>query len=93
MGMMMTSNARVKSYEATAYYTSTGSSNTSIHKFTQAQADDVGGVLETDGLNIILAPKLCDKWTRRGNHTSIRYSYRIPFCPTPRLNYEETKVE
>jgi hypothetical protein len=86
----MMSNHRVRAYEATAFYQSTGSSSTSIYPFTQAQADEVGGVLETDGLNIILAQKLCDNWTRRGNHTSVRYSYRLPFCPTPRRKEELT---
>lgn len=69
---------RVLKYEATAYYTSTGSSSTSLYPFTQAQADDMGGVLEPDGLDIVLAQKLCDMWTRRGDHTSIRYTYRVP---------------
>ena len=74
------SNHRVRKYEATVYYGSTGSSMTKQYAFTQAQADEVGGVLEIDGLDIILAKKLCEKWTRRGQHTDIRYSYRIPFC-------------
>lgn len=75
-------NHRVRKYEATVYYGSTGSSSTSQYSFTQAQADEVGGVLEADGLDIVLAQKLCDRWTRRGQHESIRYSYRIPLCPT-----------
>jgi hypothetical protein len=71
---------RVLKYEATVYYSSTGSSMTKQYPFTQAQADEVGGVLESDGLNILLAKKLCEKWTQRGQHGDIRYSYRIPFC-------------
>ena len=71
---------RVLKYEATVYYGSTGSSMTRQYAFTQEQADEVGGVLETDGLSIVLAKKLCEKWTRRGNHGDIRYSYNIPFC-------------
>lgn len=70
---------RVLKYEATVYYDSTGSSHTRLYAFTQAQADEVGGILESDGLNIVLAQKLCEKWTRRGQHGDIRYSYRIPF--------------
>lgn len=76
-------NYRVLKYEATVYYGSTGSSHTKLYPFTQAQADSVGGVLESDGLDIVLAQKLCEHWTRRGNHTDIRYSYRIPFCQRP----------
>lgn len=75
-------NHRVRMYEATVYYRSTGSSSTRQYPFTQAQADEVGGVLETDGLSVVLAQKLCDRWTRRGQHGDIRYSYRIPLCPT-----------
>ena len=75
----MSGNHRVRKYEATTYYTSTGSTHTSQYAFTQAQADEVGGVLEPDGLNIVLAQKLCDNWTKRGGRSSVRYSYRIPF--------------
>lgn len=75
---------RVLEYECTVHYPSTGSSHTKQYPFTQVQADEVGGVLEPDGLNIVLAQKLCDMWTRRGQHTSIRYSYWIPL--TPRRN-------
>ena len=74
---------RVLKYEATVYYASTGSSHTKQYAFTQAQADEVGAVLETDGINIIAAQKLCEKWTRRGNRSDIRYSYRIPFGGRP----------
>ena len=72
-------NHGVHKYQATVYYSSTGSSHTKLYSFTQAQAAEVGGVLESDGLDIILAQKLCEKWTRRGNHGDIRYSYSIPF--------------
>ena len=73
-------NARVARYEATVYYSSTGSSHTKLYPFTQAQADEVGAVLETDGINIVAAQQLCEKWTKRGTHGDIRYTYRIPFC-------------
>lgn len=73
-------NHRVLKYECTVHYTSTGSSHTKLYPFTEAQANECGGVLETDGLNIVLAQKLCEKWTRRGQHSDIRYNYRIPFC-------------
>lgn len=68
---------RVTHYHATVYYAAAGSSHSKDCPFTQAQADEVGGVLEPDGLNINLAVKLCEKWTRRGNHSDIRYSYSL----------------
>lgn len=70
---------RVLKYEATVYYTSTGSSHTAMYPFTQEQADEVGAVLETDGIGILSAKRLCELWTKRGQHADIRYSYRIPF--------------
>jgi len=72
----MTSN-RVTEYEGTVYYSSTGSSHTKMYPFTKEHADAIGGVLEPDGLNIELAQKLCDKWTKRGNRGDIRYTYRL----------------
>lgn len=71
---------RVLKYEATVYHDSTGSSNTNLYTFTQVQAGEVGGALETDGLDITLAQKLCDRWNKLGDHGDIRYSYRIAFC-------------
>lgn len=47
----------------------------------EAHAKEAGTVFEPDGIDIISAKKLCEKWTRRGTHSSIRYSYRIPICP------------
>ena len=76
-------NARVDKYEATVYHSSTGSSHTKLYPFTQAQADEVGAVLETDGISIVSAQQLCAKWTKRGAHGDIRYTYRIPFCKAP----------
>lgn len=75
----MSGNCRVLKYEATVYHTSTGSSHTKQYAFTQAQADEVGAVLETDGISVISAKRLCEMWNKRGNHGDIRYSYRIPF--------------
>lgn len=69
---------RVLKYQATVHYVSTGSSSTQQYTFSQAQADEVGGVLEADGLDYVLARKLCTLWTRRaglGQYGSIRYSY------------------
>lgn len=72
-------NHRVLKYEATVYYKSTGSSHTKLYPFTQTQANEIGAVLETDGLSLEAAISLCDRWTRRGNHIDIKYSYRVPF--------------
>ena len=66
---------RVTRYIGRVYHTSTGSVHEQEYPFTQAQASEVGGVLEPDGLDYVLACKLCAMWTRRGQHTSIRYSY------------------
>lgn len=71
--------ARVLKYEATTYHTSTDSSHIGLYPFTQAQADEIGATLEPDGIDLETAQRLCEKWTRRGKHASIRYTYRIPF--------------
>lgn len=78
---MVANQHRVLQYEATVYHSSTGSSHTKLYPFTQAQADEAGTVLETDGIDLMAAIRLCEKWTRRGNHASIQYTYRIPFVP------------
>lgn len=76
-------HCRVLQYEATVYHSSTGSSHTKLYQFTQVQVSEVGGVLESDGLDITLAQLLCDIWTRRGDNTCIRYTYRIPPRSSP----------
>lgn len=68
---------RVTHYHASVYHSSTGSSSAKDYPFTQVQADEVGGVLVPDGLDTILAAKLCEKWTRRGNHGDIVYRYSL----------------
>jgi hypothetical protein len=65
-------------YEATVYYRSSGSSHTKLYPFTQAQAFEVGGVLEPDGLAREYAEKLITRWNARGRCGDIRYSYRLP---------------
>jgi hypothetical protein len=73
---------RVLKYEATVYYTSTGSSHTKQYAFTPEQADEVGAVFHSDGIDLAEAERLCEiwtkRWTKRGRSESIRYSYRIP---------------
>lgn len=68
---------RVTHYVGRAYYTSTGSAHEKEYPFTQEQANEVGAVLEAEGLNYEAARLLCERWTKRGNHTSIRYSYSL----------------
>lgn len=70
---------RVKHYMATVYCVPTGSSSTRKQPFTQIQAREVNGVLESDGLSVVLASKLCALWTRRGQYADVRYSYTL--CP------------
>lgn len=72
---------RVTHYEGTAYYSSTGSSNTRLYAFNQTQASEIGAVLHADGLNIADAQRLCDKWQAMGNRGSIRYTYSLPIQP------------
>lgn len=69
---------RVQRYQATVYYSSTGSSHTQTYPFTEAHATEASTVLEPDGLNLALAQALCRKWTTQGNYGDIRYSYSIP---------------
>lgn len=73
---------RVLHYLCTTYHTSTGSSHTKLYPFTQAHADEVSTILEIDGISLLAAIKLCEQWSRRSQHDSIRYSYRIPFVHT-----------
>lgn len=47
--------------------------------FTQAQANEVGAVLETDGIPIKSAIRLIEMWNRRGASGPIKYRYSIPF--------------
>ena len=78
----MTNLHRVLWYQGTVFYTSTGYSHTAMYPFTQGQANEVGAILETDGIPIQAAIKLCEMWTKRGQHEGIRYSYRIHFVPS-----------
>jgi hypothetical protein len=45
--------------------------------FTQRQANEVGGVVHDDGLDIVLARALCEKWTRIGSKGNITFEYRL----------------
>lgn len=74
----MMGNHRVQKYECTVHYTSTGSSHTKQYAFTEAQAAEIGTVLQKDGIAILAALSLCERWTKRGQGDSVQYRYRIP---------------
>ena len=70
--------SRVKHYQATVYYTSTGSTSTGTYTFTEAHAREAGADLTEEGLDIGAARRLCAAWTRRGSlNQSVRYSYSL----------------
>jgi hypothetical protein len=68
---------RVKTYTASVYYKSTGSSMTKEYPFTEEHANEANAVLEVDGLNIEAARKLCNKWTRLGSRGDVIYRYWV----------------
>lgn len=72
---------RVKKYECTVWRASTGQSETRQQEFTAIQAAEAGAILHSDGICLRSALKLCESWTRRGQHRDVRYSYRIRLCP------------
>lgn len=45
-----------------------------ICPFTQSHADEIGTVLENDGIPLELAKKLCKKWNKMNSN----YHYSIP---------------
>lgn len=70
--------ARVKTYER-SYHTYDANGNkkrvSEVFEFTQTQADEVGAVLEPDGINQGMALILVGKWNTRIIQTG--YAYRI----------------
>ncbi len=65
-------------YEVTTYYVNTGRSRTTRHRFTEENAEEIGARLNSDGsLYRMDAERLCERWTQRGQHRSIRYTYRV----------------
>lgn len=68
---------RTKHYKRTTFKDE--QATTELCKFTEAQATEGGGVLETDGLSLHVAVKLCEKWNRLGSIGPIFYDYSIPF--------------
>lgn len=70
-------SARVRKYEATVYYRSTGSSHTREYAFTEAHAREDGVCFEPDGLDLEVAKRLCARWSQQGDRGAIRYTYRV----------------
>lgn len=70
---------RVSRYERTTSNIQTGHCSVELLPFTQIQALEVGSALEPDGLGVEAAKRLSAKWTERGRHGSIRYSYQVVF--------------
>lgn len=70
--------ARVKTYERSHHiYDAKGNMKrvSEVFEFTQAQANEVGAVLEPDGINQGMALILVGKWNTRIIQTG--YAYRI----------------
>ena len=72
---------RVATYKRTII-NPTGLESAETCYFSQAQADEIGAVLESDGISIKAAIRLCEMWTKRGNFGQIKYIYTIPFVKT-----------
>ncbi len=73
-------NHRVKSYRVNGM--TNDEKNTPYElklEFTEAQAASVGTVLETDGINIIMAQKLIQKWRDESARSNSNRQYSIPF--------------
>lgn len=73
---------RVKKYEWTIFHPD-HELISELCPFTEAQAAEIGAVLESDGLPIIHAIRLCQKWNNAAmqypTSNNIQYSYSIPF--------------
>ncbi len=73
---------RVNDYERTIFHPDKALT-TELCPFTEAQAAEIDSVLETDGLSIIDAIRLYQKWNnaalRYSTSSGVQYSYSIPF--------------
>ena len=80
---------RVKDYERTVFHPDKALI-TELCPFTEAQAAEIDSVLETDGLSIVNAIRLCQKWNRAAlqypTNNDIQYSYSIPFVKRERTD-------
>lgn len=68
---------KVKTYTASVYYKSTGSSMTKEYPFLEEHALQMKTVLTEEGIDIEAAHRLCNEWTRKGNRGDIIYRYWI----------------
>lgn len=80
---------RIKEYERTIFHPDRVLT-TELCPFTEAQAAEINAVLESDGLAITAAIKLCDKWNRTAEQYSkngkFRLSYSVPFVKKERTD-------
>jgi len=80
---------RVKNYERTIFHPDKAPTS-ELYPFTEAQAAEIGAILESDGLSLIAAIKLCGKWNntveRYSKNGKIRVSYSIPFVKKERTD-------
>lgn len=74
---------RICKYQRSILCRATGKIKTETLSFTEAQINSVGGVLERNGVDIVLAQKLCNTWSVYGNHKDIKYSYNIVLDEDP----------
>lgn len=68
---------RLTHYEATVYYSSTGSSHTGRYPFLAEHAAEVGVDFD-GGVEEDVAKRLIARWNARMKRTDIRYTYRLP---------------
>lgn len=67
---------RVKKYICVTTNILTGASYIDVTEFSEGQAALVGGVLESDGLSIVKANRLCEMWNRQGGFRGVKYTYK-----------------
>jgi hypothetical protein len=74
---------RILKYERTIIDLDTGQITAELHPFTAEHAAEAHSVLETDGLPIDAAIRLCQKWNgmseRHPGPAYLRFGYSIPF--------------
>jgi hypothetical protein len=70
-------NHRVLKYQASAYHTSTGSTDSGIYPFLPEHATQVNTTLHAYGIDITKAIELINRWNNQGRSSSIIYRYSI----------------
>jgi len=80
---------RIKEYQRTIFHPKDGLT-TDLCQFTEEQVTAIGAVLEPDGLSIIDAIRLCQKWNNavmsHPTRSGVLYSYSIPFVKKERTD-------